>query len=64
MEGARWDREQKVIGESRPKVLQDEMPVVCIGFCICFSVQYDSFRGSCIVQRNEISIGISRITNN
>ena len=46
MEGARWDREQKVIGESRPKVLQDEMPVVCIGFCICFSVQYDSFRGS------------------
>lgn len=28
MEGAKWDRQNKVIGESIPKVLHDTMPVV------------------------------------
>ncbi len=28
MEGAKWDRQNKVIGESVPKVLHDTMPVV------------------------------------
>jgi hypothetical protein len=28
MEGAKWDRDNKVIGESVPKVLHDTMPVV------------------------------------
>ena len=28
MEGAKWDRDKNVIGESVPKVLHDTMPVV------------------------------------
>ena len=30
MEGAKWSRENKVIGESVPKVLHDTMPVVSL----------------------------------
>lgn len=30
MEGAKWNRENKVIGESVPKVLHDTMPVVSL----------------------------------
>ena len=28
MEGARWDRKKKVIGESNPKILFDALPIV------------------------------------
>ena len=28
MEGARWDRQKKVIGESNPKILFDTLPIV------------------------------------
>ena len=28
MEGSRWDREKRVIGESHPKALYDSMPVM------------------------------------
>ena len=28
IEGARWDRKKNVVGESQPKVLCDNMPVV------------------------------------
>ena len=34
MEGARWDGEKGAIGESVPKVLHDEMPVVCVAFVL------------------------------
>ena len=33
MEGARWDRKTKLIGESYPKKLHDAMPVVSGGQC-------------------------------
>ena len=33
MEGARWDRKTKLIGESYPKKLHDAMPVVSGGLC-------------------------------
>ena len=28
LEGARWDHEARVIGESLPKILYDQMPIV------------------------------------
>ena len=30
VEGARWDRKRKLLGESEPKILFDPMPVVSI----------------------------------
>lgn len=30
LEGAKWDRQKKVIGESNPKILFDTLPIVCI----------------------------------
>jgi len=30
LEGARWDRNAKVIGESQPKILHDSLPIVSL----------------------------------
>lgn len=40
MEGAKWDRENKVIGESIPKVLHDKMPVVCCIYYLLFTLAF------------------------
>ena len=54
MEGARWDRKTKLIGESYPKKLHDAMPVVSAdsvlgvdgcGWCVWEWVDVDGWVG-------------------